>query len=236
MEFKDLQAIKEKQNHGLTMTEAISNLRRREIRTPFLLNFTHSLCAMWSGPNAIVFYAVEIFEKIGFSTNNQYLAAIISASVRVLGGVVGIFIIRLMPRVRLAMTSMTLLSVSMFTLGAVFYFKQFHQSYLLDILPVCCVALYQFSYGAGVSPLGHVFLGELMPPEYKVLAGLNLSLTVMSIFITTKMFPTMLELLGPHWTYWMFGSVALVSNAFYYFFVPETKGKSLVEIQKGFKK
>ena len=161
---------------------------------------------------------------------------LILLGVRVLGGVVGIFIIRLMPRVRLAMISMTLLSMSMITLGAVFYLKQFHQNQLLDILPVCCVALYQFSYGAGVSPLGHVFLGELMPPEYKVLAGLNLSLTVMSIFITTKMFPTMIELLGPHWTYWLFGSVALASNIFYYFFVPETKGKSLVEIQNGFKK
>ena len=229
-----MQETKENQDHGLTMTEAIRNLRRSEIRTPFLLIFTSYLFVMWSGPIVIVFYAVEIFEKAG--ATDQYMSAIISASVRVLGGVVGIFIIRLMPRVRLAMVSMTLLSVSMFTLGAVFYVKQYHQSQLLDILPVCCVALYQFSYGAGVSPLGHVFLGELMPPEYKVLAGLNLSLTVMSIFITTKMFPTMLELLGPHWTYWMFGSVALISNAFYYFFVPETKGKSLVEIQKGFKK
>ena len=236
MEFKDLQAIKEKQNHGLTMTEAIRNLRRREIRTPFLLIFTSYLFMFWSGPHVIVFYAVEIFEKVGVSTTNQYLAAIISASVRVLGGVVGIFIIRLMPRVRLAMISMTLLSVSMFTLGAVFYLKQSHQSQLLDILPVCCVALYQFSYGAGVSPLGHVFLGELMPPEYKVLAGLNLSLTVMSIFITTKMFPTLLKLLGPHWTFWMFGIIALISNAFYFFFVPETKGKSLLEIQERFKK
>ena len=98
------------------------------------------------------------------------------------------------------------------------------------------MALYLFSFGAGVTPLLNMFTGEIMPPEYKVLAGLNLSLSVISIFITTKMFPTMLELLGPHWTYWMFGSVALVSNAFYYFFVPETKGKSLVEIQKGFKK
>ena len=89
------------------MTEAIRNLRRSEIRTPFLLILTSYLFVMWSGPIVIVFYAVEIFEKAGVSTTNQYLAAIISASLRVLGGVVGIFIIRLMPRVRLAMISMT---------------------------------------------------------------------------------------------------------------------------------
>ena len=64
------------------MTEAIRNLRRREIRTPFLLIFTSYLFVMWSGPIVIVFYAVEIFEKAGVSTTNQYLAAIIAASVR----------------------------------------------------------------------------------------------------------------------------------------------------------
>ena len=81
-ELKDLQATKENQDHGLTMTEAIRNLRRREIRTPFLLIFTSYLFVMWSGPIVIVFYAVEIFEKAGVSTTNQYLAAIIAASVR----------------------------------------------------------------------------------------------------------------------------------------------------------
>ena len=64
MEFKDLQVIKEKQNHGLTMTEAVSNLQRREIRIPFLLNFTHNLCAQWSGPMVIYYYAVEIFDNL----------------------------------------------------------------------------------------------------------------------------------------------------------------------------
>ena len=81
-ELKDLQATKENQDHGLTMTEAIRNLRRREIRTPFLLIFTSYLFVMWSGPVVIMFYAVEIFEKAGVSTTNQYLAAIIAASVR----------------------------------------------------------------------------------------------------------------------------------------------------------
>ena len=43
-------------------------------------------------------------------------------------------------------------------------------------------------------------------------------------------------LLGQHGTYWMLGSIALSSNVFFYFFVPETKGKSFVEIQLKFGK
>ena len=54
--------IKEKQDHGLTMMEALKNLSRKEIRTPFLLVVFNFLFSMFSGPNVIVFYAVEIFE------------------------------------------------------------------------------------------------------------------------------------------------------------------------------
>ena len=69
-----------------------------------------------------------LFEKsqdVGVSTSG-YLAAIITAGIRVLGGVIGIFLIRTMPRVRLAMLSLTLLSVSMMVLGTVYYLKQFY--------------------------------------------------------------------------------------------------------------
>lgn len=43
-------------------------------------------------------------------------------------------------------------------------------------------------------------------------------------------------LLGQHGTYWLLGSIALSSNVLFYFFVPETKGKTYVEIQQTFGK
>ena len=106
----------------------------------------------------------------------------------------------------------------------------------------------------GASPLQWVFVGELLPPEYKVLAGVATGLMVMSgkygsyifktisvllfmsVFLTTKMFPLLVVMLGPHGTFWLFGGVAMAANAFYFFFMPETKGKSLLEIQSNFKK
>ena len=50
------------------------------------------------------------------------------------------------------------------------------------------------------------------------------------------MFPTLLHLLGSEGTYWLFGSIAMASNIFYYFFMPETKGKSFLEMQQYFLK
>ena len=66
--------------------------------------------------------------------------------------------------------------------------------------------------------------------------GLSVGIRTLAIFIITKIFPTLQASLGQHGTYWMFGSIALSSNVFFYFFVPETKGKSFVEIQQKFGK
>ena len=68
------------------------------------------------------------------------------------------------------------------------------------------------------------------------IAGLSVSIGTLAIFVITKIFPLLQTLLGQHGTYWLLGSVALSSNMFFYFFVPETKGKSYVEIQQHFGK
>ena len=94
---------------------------------------------------------------------------------------------------------------------------------------------YIYSLFSGVGPLQWVFLAELLPPEYKVLSGVITSLASLAIFIVTKMFPSLLHLMGPHGTYWLFGAIAMASNLFYYFLVPETKGKSSMEMQQYFK-
>ena len=88
----------------------------------------------------------------------------------------------------------------------------------------------------GTSPLLWVFVGELIPPEYKVLSGFITFMATSFLFTVAKMFPLLLQLLSPHGTYWLFSGVAMSANMFYYFCVPETKGKSLLEIQQGFSK
>ena len=88
----------------------------------------------------------------------------------------------------------------------------------------------------GSAPLTWVFVGELLPPEYKVLSGIITCFAAASIFGTTKLFPTLLDLMSGYGTYWLFASVALSANILYYFFIPETKGKTMLEVKQGFEK
>ena len=231
-----MKATQEKQNARLETIDAIKNLTRPDIRTPFIIILINFFFVMLSGPFAVIFYAVEIFKDAGVDTN-EHLSAILSALVRVAGGVLGIFLVQKLPRLRLAMVTITLMSISMIGLGIVIYLKNIWGSnQILNILPIIFVTMYMFSFGSGVGPLQWVFMGELLPPEYKVLSGIINCLSTIAIFMVTKMFPTLQLWLSPHGTYWLFAAIALTSNVHYYFFVPETKNKSLLEIQTIFKK
>ena len=227
---------KEQQSHGLTMTEAVRNLARPDVRTPFLLITANFFFVMLSGPFAIIFYSVEIFQSTGAGVN-KHLASIIVATIRVLGGALGIFLVQKLSRVRLSMAMMTLMSASMAVLGVAVYLKTSPSSSpLLDIIPVISVTVYMFCFGAGAAPLQWVFLGELLPREYKVLAGVIMFLANLAIFIVTKSFPALLAGLYPHGTYWLFAGIGLTSNIFYFFFMPETKGMTAAEIKQIFLK
>ena len=148
-EIQNLQATREKQTHALTMTEAIRNLSRYEIRAPFLFSVFVFIFTLLSGPFAIIFYAVEIFKAAGLNSN-EHLAAIITAVVRIFGGILGIFLVQKLPRVKLAMAAMTLMSISMIALGIVIHIKDQYEGYVLfQVLPIVLVTLYMFSFGAG---------------------------------------------------------------------------------------
>ena len=113
----------------------------------------------------------------------------------------------------------------------------FSKSYLITfrILPILCVTLYMFSYGAGAGALMWVFMGELLPPEYKVLSGMITGVVVLEVFLVTKIFPGLLAML-PYGTYWIFAGITLASNIFYATLMPETRGLSMLEIKKLFLK
>ena len=233
-EISQIKEAMEQQSHGLTMTEAVRNLARSDVRTPFLLLIANFFFVMFSGPFAIIFYSIEIFQNIAAGLD-KHLASIVVAVIRVMGGILGIFLIQKLPRVRLAMLMMTLMSLSMTVLGVILYIRTFSPpSLLLDVLPVISVTFYMFCFGAGAGPLQWVFLGELLPREYKVLSGVITSLATCAIFIVTKIFPSLTASLSPHGTYWLFAAIGLSSNLLYYFFMPETKGKTAAEIKQYF--
>jgi facilitated trehalose transporter len=79
-------------------------------------------------------------------------------------------------------------------------------------------------------------LGELLPERCRGLASGMLSAVVyIYIFVIVKCYPGMLALFGQAVVFWVFGLVSALGTIFVYFFLPETRGKTLDEIEQSFK-
>ena len=85
-----------------------------------------------------------------------------------------------------------------------------------------------------MGPLMWVFIAEMLPREYKVLSGIVSSAGLFFVFAVTKTFPTLTTLTSPQVIYWTFSGVALASNFFYFFLLPETKGETPLEVKNMF--
>ena len=70
-ELNDLKAVKEKQSHGLTTIEAIQNLSKAHIRTPFIIIVGNFILSNFSGVSVMVFYAVGVFKQAGIDGNEN---------------------------------------------------------------------------------------------------------------------------------------------------------------------
>ena len=184
----------------------------------------------------MVFYAVGVFKQAGID-GNENLAAIIIAVVRNFAGVLAILLVQKVSRRAHSMICSSVMGLSTAILGLTLYLKsEGEESQILNILPIICVTFYMFAFGAGAGPLMFVFVGELLPPEYKVLSGVLFSISFLSMFVVTQTFSFLLVLLTPSGTYWLYASFSLLTTLFLLFFLPETKGKTLLEIQEDFKK
>jgi hypothetical protein len=108
---------------------------------------------------------------------------------------------------------------------------------IVRALPVVEIVVYMLSFGFGVGTVPWLLLGELCPARVK---GLTSAMTVCvaytTIFLVVKLFPAMTTALGAPTTYWLFAAACVAIVAFTLAFVPETRGKTLVEIEQIFEK
>lgn len=88
-----------------------------------------------------------------------------------------------------------------------------------------------FAFGLG--PVPWLFVGEIFPDRVKGVASATANMSNwLCAFVVTKFYPTVNETLGVHVSFWVFGACCLAGVAAVGLLFPETKGRSLDEIQE----
>ncbi|XP_069693163.1 facilitated trehalose transporter Tret1-like [Periplaneta americana] len=185
-----------------------------------------------SGINAVLFYSQGIFAQSGGSLQPE-VATIIVGVVMLLASCVTPLVVDRLGRRMLLLISAVGMGISEIILG-IFFKIQNDGSDVSSIgwLPVICLVVYITVYSVGFGPLAWAVMGELFPANVKSNASAcTASFCWFIAFFITRFFSDIVNALGSHFAFWIFAIFTFVSAVFVYFLLPETKGKSLQEIQ-----
>nr|XP_023026777.1 facilitated trehalose transporter Tret1-like [Leptinotarsa decemlineata] len=185
------------------------------------------------GINAIVFYTVTIFEAAGTDIS-PFLSAIITNLVQVVVSYFSVLVIEKANRKFFLMISSAGMMLCMVSLAMFFHLKllQVDVSHL-SFLPLASTMLFMVSFSFGYGPVPWMLLGELFAPEIKGIAsGIGVLSNWIFAFVVTFSFPLMNASFGNHVTFYTLSVVMALATVFVYYVVPETRGKTLAEIQQ----
>uniref|UniRef100_A0A1A9WSP4 Major facilitator superfamily (MFS) profile domain-containing protein n=1 Tax=Glossina brevipalpis TaxID=37001 RepID=A0A1A9WSP4_9MUSC len=194
------------------------------------LMFFQQLC----GINAVIFYSTDIFKdaETGIDEN---LSTIVVGVMQVIATFVSVMVVDKLGRRLLLLASAIVMAFSTVAMGAYFYMKDNDNQSVTNLgwLPVSALCVFIIMFSIGFGPVPWLMMGELFASDVKGVAGsiAGTSNWVLA-FIVTKTFVNMKEALGSGQTFWLFAGITVVGAIFVFLLVPETKGKSLNEIQK----
>jgi len=221
---QELASIK---NSTLNDTASSSSLFSGQYKTPVILAVLFAFFNQVSGINAIIYYAPRIFEMAGLGAHSSLLSTVGIGLINFIFTLLGINIIDKVGRRKLMLVGSFGLIASLFMVAFTFYSG--HMSgFAIPVYMMVFIAFFAFSQGAVI----WVFISEIFPNQVRA-KGQTLGSSTHWIMaaIIAFCFPYLAESLGGAVTFSFFCMMMVCQLIFVWKFMPETKGRSLEQIE-----
>jgi MFS family permease len=181
----------------------------------------------WCGINVIFNYAEEIFTAAGFSVTDMLFNVVITGAVNLVFTLLAMRLVDNWGRRKLMLLGASGLAVIYIFLGASYFFEW--KGLVVLVLVMTAIAAYAMT----LAPITWVVLSEIFPNRLRG-AAMAVATTALWIacFILTYTFPILNNLLNASGTFWLYAFICLAGFLFILKKLPETKGKTLEEIEK----
>lgn len=205
---------------------------KRWMIMPFVVGIGIMFAQICTGINTIIYYAPTIFKIAGFDSNlNAIYATTGIGVVNFLMTIIAIFFTDKLGRKPLLYCGLTGVMLSLLALGCAFQFEAMLGANLKWVA-VGSLVSYIVCFAFSLGPIGWILVSEVFPLKIR---GLAMSICTVSNFafnfFVVGSFPILINRLGGAVTFWGFAAVSLLCIIFVFFFVPETKGISLEQIE-----
>ncbi len=225
-------ALKEKESIATVLKETQSKtewkiLTNKKIRPILLLGIILAVFQQWCGINVIFNYAEEIFTSAGYSVNDMLFNIVITGTVNLIFTLLAMRMVDSWGRRKLMLLGSAGLAIIYSMLGSSYYFEL--KGLAILILVMVAIATYAMT----LAPITWVVLSEIFPNSIRG-AAMAIATTFLWIacFVLTYTFPILNKMLNASGTFWLYSFICLSGFLFILKKLPETKGKSLEEIEK----
>lgn len=222
----ELEAVKSA-NAADAAQGGLGMLFSRPFRRVLLLGVVIAVFQQWCGTNVIFNYAQEIFQSAGYEIGDVLFNIVVTGVANVVFTVVAIFTVDRLGRRALMLLGAGGLCGIYLILGVCYYFQV--TGFFMIVLVVLAIACYAMTLG----PCTWVLISELFPNRVRAVAVATCTFALwVGSSTLTYTFPLLNSALGSYGTFWIYSAVCLSGLLFFAFRLPETKGKSLEELEK----
>ncbi|XP_074101841.1 facilitated trehalose transporter Tret1-2 homolog [Cotesia typhae] len=188
----------------------------------------------FSGTYIVVYYGVDLIQDIGKGSVDKYMAAVVTAVIRFIFCLLSCFLLLKIGSRTIAIVSGTGTALSSLVLAA-FVLAKSEESYLDKYIIGGCLFLYVSLNTIGLFTLIGNIISELLPHRARGIGGgCSMFMFNFSLFITAKIFPLVKKAVGMGGVFIIFGVSALILTTFMYLTFPDTRNRSLQEIEDYF--
>ena len=220
--------MKESASQQPTTQEAdLKELMHAKYAKVLLLGLVIAVFQQWCGTNVIFNYAQEIFVGAGFDVDGMFINIVITGIANVVFTFVALYTIEKWGRRTLMLMGAGGLGLIYLILGTCYFFEV--KGVLMVALVVAAISVYAMT----LAPVTWTLLAEIFPNRVR---GIAMATCTFALWVgcctLTFSFPSMNAVLGSSGSFWIYSGICMSAFVFLFRNCPETKGKSLEQLEK----
>ncbi|MHA4895233.1 sugar porter family MFS transporter [Pedobacter sp. PWIIR3] len=210
-----------------TFDASLADLFSKRYRPILWIGILIAVFQQITGINSILYYAPVIFKQTGLDSQSSLLQTVGIGVVNVLATFIAIGLVDKIGRKAFLLFGSILMCLCLAGVGLCFKFNYFD-----NYLVLAFVMIYVAAFGCTLGAVTWVYLSEIFPNRIRGLAMSTATLALwLADFLVTYTFPIMTATLGTSWTLFSYAGFCAIAFAYVWVKVPETKNKSLEEIE-----
>ncbi|XP_025661998.1 inositol transporter 1-like [Arachis hypogaea] len=232
-EIDILEAHMEQEQKDKVKVKYSDVFKLKEIRVAFICGAGLQAFQQLTGISVIMYYSPTIIQLAGFKSNESalFLSLIVSA-INAGGTIIGIYLIDIVGRKKLTLSSLIGVVGSLILLSASCYVRGHgNPSLVYGWLAVAGLALYIIFFAPGMGPVPWAVNTEIYPEEFRgICGGMSATINWVGSVIMSISFLSFVDAIGLGESFMLLLAVACVAIVFVIFYMPETKGLTFEEV------